>query len=168
MAKLIERLDMWSARVGWALSLVGGIICAMAGIGVIVDVLGRDIFNHPVPLITATLIVTAPLLFALGVSYVQVSGSHIRVTILSTRLKRRPKQVVEVTVLVISLLMVTLLTWLMARQAVQSCRIGESYVGFVTMPTYQTKVGLALAVGWLWLRYFVDLVRYVSPGTKQR
>lgn len=132
-------------------------------IAIVIDVSGRYLFNQPMQLIGTVIVVTTPMLFALGLGYAQVTNSHINVKLLSSKLGHLSRYIVDIAGLIINVLLLALISWLVTDNAITSLNAGEFEPGLVRVAIYPTKFVLAFNITLLCLRYLAVLLQHLIP-----
>lgn len=138
--------DPNSARHGWlrwidrfsaALAIIGGVAALALMINVIVDVIGRSLFNRPLPpTLELTQFAWMPILISLGLGYALQRGEHIRVTLLTSPTTPRTQRVIEIISLAFTLATVGVLTYFTVLRAERATAIGEVAVGTPWIPVW--------------------------------
>ncbi|MGR3762225.1 TRAP transporter small permease (plasmid) [Roseobacteraceae bacterium NS-SX3] len=84
----------------------------------------------------------------LALAYALRAGGHIRVTLLTNRLTRRPRRAAEIAVTALALLMSGYATWYMGLLLLESLEFGDRSAGMVSVPLWlpQAPVALGLAI----------------------
>ncbi len=137
--------------------LAGIILCIMISI-VIIDVIGRYSFNKPLPGAMELSMASLVFIAALSLIYTQNQKSHLIVTILTERVSRRWRIVLNVTGLVLGLGIVSMLAWQNIIYAIHSYGISEVSFSTVPIPLYPMKFGLAAGYVLLCIHYVLDIL----------
>ena len=166
MRKFIKNLDFGSASACAFFAALGGAVCALMMCAIVVDVLGRYLFNSPIQGVGTVVIVFTPVVFAMGLGYAQVSGTHIRVKFFVSRFKPGQQRVINKVVLVLNILIVALVTWLVAGNALESWSLKEFETGFVRIPVYPTKILICFGFALWCLQCIVDFLHF-KPLSKR-
>ncbi|MDD7911394.1 TRAP transporter small permease [Pseudovibrio exalbescens] len=125
----------------------------------VAQVVGRNLFNQPVPgFIDFTEQAMAVFAF-LGVAYCQRVGGHIRMELLLGTFKGRGLWIAEFFGVLIILFVVTILIYGSYLHFDRSWSLGDSTID-VGLPTWPSKLLVPLALSLLWLRLCLQLYGY--------
>ncbi|MTI15836.1 TRAP transporter small permease [Rhodobacteraceae bacterium RKSG542] len=125
----------------------------------VVQVIGRNVFNQPVPgFIDITEQAMAVFAF-LGVAYCQRVGGHIRMELLLGTFKGRALWIAEFLGVLIILAVVTVLIYGSYLHFDRSWTLGDSTID-VGLPTWPSKLIIPVALSVLWLRLLLQLYGY--------
>jgi len=124
--RLFDRALAW---ISHAMLVLGAILLALMAVHVVADVLGRFMFRHPLP---GTIeVVSRYYMIAvifLPLAYVQMRRAHILTDQFTAYLPRRCRQVIEGLVGLLATIVLAILTWRGALEALRVTRIGEQAV----------------------------------------
>jgi TRAP-type mannitol/chloroaromatic compound transport system permease small subunit len=146
-------------KVETLLALMGGIVILGVMLMSVANILGRKLFDMPVPGYIDWMMQMVPAMAFLGIAYTQRLGGHIRMDILIGRLRGRALWIAEfLGVLVMLLLSLALVygTWDHASRAI---RLGDSTVD-INLPTWPVKVLVSVMLGMFALRCVLQLWAY--------
>lgn len=155
-------VESLSALLCRSCALLGGALCILMGFAIVASVVSRFLFNSPIHGVDTVVIVVTPLVFAMGLGYAQVSGSHIRVEFFVSHLKQGPQRVIRTVVLVLSILVTALVTWLLLGSAITAWSFKEIIPGLVEVPVYPTKMLLFFGFALWCLQHVVELFRILK------
>lgn len=124
---------------------------------VVVDVVGRKLFNSPLSGTTEIAEVTLVGVVYLSISYVQRLRGHVNVDLFINLLPAPLRVGVELASLVMALLMSALITWGTALFAWESVRLQDYTMGIARVPVWPAKVVVAAGFGLLSLRLLRDV-----------
>lgn len=155
--RLIERGLMVLATLGMLLMMFF----------ISVDALGRHLFNHPLPGIyeITSLFFMVVLVFAtLSANY--ADDRHVRVDILSARLKERLGRNYPRLIALICLPVFLFLAWHACAEGLFKFRRLESQMGRVPLPLYLSYVWVAIGAVTISLRFILDLFVPEDPRVR--
>lgn len=138
----------WVDRLSVGFAVVGGIATVVLMVNVVVDVVGRVVFNHPLRgTLELTQFVWMPALVSLGLGYALLAGEHIRVNLLTAPTGPGTRRVVEIVSMAFSFVVVGLLLWFGVDKVVSSMAINEQAMGLPWLPVWPSRwvvvIGLA-------------------------
>ncbi|MGY6411086.1 MAG: TRAP transporter small permease [Alkalilacustris sp.] len=160
MARLLSLVDRALAGIETPLNLIGGVfILALAGLG-IAQVVMRATVGAPI-MGYIDIVEQGTAVFAfLGLAYTQRAGGHIRMELLLQFLPRPVLWPVEALNTLFAAVIVAILlpgTW---QHFERAWRIGDSTMS-IGLPTWPTRLLVALALGLLLVRLLVQLWGFV-------
>jgi TRAP-type C4-dicarboxylate transport system permease small subunit len=146
MKKGIQMVNRFIAGVG-ACFLISLMLITSA------DVLGRDVFNHPIP---GTIELSGYMLavfILLGLAYAQQVKAHVGVSLIVSRLSPRVRIIINMITLLISFLIFSILVW----QGLV-VGIGERTVSdLLRIPQYPFRLLVAVAAFFVCLEFLMDI-----------
>lgn len=159
LLRLIDRLGMGAVYIGSA-------AIGLLALNVIVDVIGRALFNTPLMgTIEYTTYWWMPALTVLSFAYTERMQEHIKVTLLLDNLPLRLRQIIEGIVGVLAALIVVALARYTLTDALHAAEIGETAQSTPPVAIWPGKlvvfaglVVLALQIGASSYRYFAGLL----------
>ncbi|MBA1154586.1 TRAP transporter small permease [Microvirga sp. Marseille-Q2068] len=150
MVRLAERLPQMLA---W----VAGLVILLMMIHVMIDVLGKYLFNAPLPG-TAEVVAAYYMIGAvfLPIAYVEAAGGSIVVEVIYEKVPERAQKLMLVTADLISAIYYSVLAWFSWDLAVRAWRVNETVDGIWRITTWPAKFllpfGFCLAVVVLLMR----------------
>ena len=157
--KFLETYDKCVSRISNVLALVAGAALAVMTLLIFLDVIGRYIFNSPLPSvyeITGKLIL--PIIAFLGVS----AAEHIRVKMLVGRLKGRGRLIVELICLFMTTAFITIMVWQTSLGAATSLRRLDTAEAIIAFPVYPAHVAVVLGLVAFWLVLMSSIIRLIK------
>jgi len=143
-----------------------GLVVVM-GLSTIADVVGRYLFNYPIPgsVEIGTELVVA--IVFLGVASVQLQRRHIRLEFLSERVSPKARSRLDLIIDVIVLAIVAVLTWRCILKAIESWQTGEISYGVVAVPYAPARTIVAFGLALLCVSVILQIYeRIVKSSTK--
>jgi TRAP-type C4-dicarboxylate transport system permease small subunit len=160
----------WIDRINAVLAILGGVAALALMVNVVLDVLGRILFHHPIPpTLDLTQFAWMPTTIALGLGYALHRGEHIRVNLLTSPTGPRTQRVIEVVSMAFTLATVAPLAWYTATRAQASMELGEAAVGTQWMLLWPFRWIVVIGLLGLFLQTLAQLVRactvtHFDPG----
>ncbi|MEW6667603.1 MAG: TRAP transporter small permease [Thermodesulfobacteriota bacterium] len=145
-------------KVEWILCLIGGFILLIITIHTCMDVLGRYLFNSPLP---DTLEITKALMVGivfLTVPYVASTKGHVRVELFTEHLPHRGQLYFAMLSYLVGLFVFSLAAWDSGAQAWTAFITKDFEQGIFQIPYWPSKMLVPLGCGMLSMRCLIDLV----------
>jgi TRAP-type mannitol/chloroaromatic compound transport system permease small subunit len=161
MKRLLLTADKIVAQGGrWGL-LVGGVLILIMGFLGTYGVGARYIFGSPEPYSyeMAVIFLVACILFALPA--IQRDRRNLRVDFISNLLPPRGQAILEVVCWTLALVFVSIVIWKGWEIFLSSFRTGETSQSSWEEPLWPMKLMVPIAMSWLWLTLFSQLVHAV-------
>lgn len=159
-APALSALDERLGRVETWFNLVAAIfIFALMLLG-IVQILGRKLFNAPVPGYIDLVELSMATFAFLGVAYCQRLGGHVRMDWLIKMIKGRAHWTMEIMSTLVALAIIGVLGWYGFEHFLRAYQLGDSTID-VELPVWPSKLLVPVAFGLLWLRLWLQLAAYV-------
>ena len=146
LKKSIQKINHWVAGVG-ACFLIPLMLITAA------DVVGRDLFNHPIPGVIELSQYLLAVSILLGLAYTQQVKGHVGVSILISRLSARAQIMMNLFGTLVGLFLFVLLAW-------QGLVIGleeKTVSDMVRVPQYPFRLLVAVAAFLTFLELLIDL-----------
>lgn len=155
----LSRIDRTLFRFeGW-LNLAAGLVILAVMLMSVANILGRKLFNWPIPGFIDWMISAVPVMAFLGLAFCQRLGGHIRMDILISRLKGRPLWIAEFASVVVMMAITAVLIYGSWDHAIRALTIGDS-TGDIRLPTWPVKIVVPLALSLMLLRLVLQLWGY--------
>ncbi|MDX2222207.1 MAG: TRAP transporter small permease subunit [Rhodospirillaceae bacterium] len=159
-ARLLAAVDAALVRLERAAALAGGGLVFAAMCLTMLEVVGRRLFNTPVPGLIDLFDLAMAGMSLLGAAYCQSLGGHIRMDMLIGRLKGRALWLAEFATTGLALVLILVVLFTSIEHAVRAWQVGDVTVD-VLLPTWPSKAVASAAVALLALRLFVNLCGFV-------
>src|SRR5512137_1276622 len=104
LKKTIQKINRWVAGVG-ACFLIPLMLITAA------DVVGRDVFDHPIPGVIELSQYLLAVSILLGLAYTQQIKGHVEVSMLTSRLSAGAQLILRLFGILVSLFLFVLLAW---------------------------------------------------------
>jgi len=151
----IERMLVW-------LGVVSGFATLVIMVIVVIDVTGRAAFNAPLHSgveISELLLVS---LVFLGLASAQQKRQNFAIEVLSRHLPPKAQKGLELVGSLACLVIVVLLAWPSAHQAISSFNRNEMGFGIVAFPVWPARILLALGLWLLAVQFAIDILRILT------
>ena len=126
------------------------------------DVVMRYLFNRPIQgayeLMEFSLVGASALAFA----YVQRVREHIAISLITERLSLKSRQLIDIVMLILMLVVLILLTWRTGLSAATSLIGGETTFGIIAFPVGPAKAVVPVGFGLVCLRVLVQIGEEIS------
>jgi TRAP-type mannitol/chloroaromatic compound transport system permease small subunit len=159
-----ERLGWlkWIDRFSTLLAVAGGIATMGLMLNVVVDVIGRAVFNRPLPgTLDVTQFAWMPVLVSLGLGYALLRGEHIRVNLLTAPTGPRAQRVIEIAGMVFTLATTAVLIWFGAQKASEAAAFQESAVGTPWLAIWPFRWVIVVGLAGLFLQALALFIRAI-------
>lgn len=159
-APLLRAVDTRLGHVEtWFNLLAALFIFALMLVG-IAQVLGRTLFNAPVPAYIDLVELSMATFAFLGISYCQRLGGHVRMDWLVKMVGGQAHWAMEIMSTLIALAIIGVLTWYGFDHFLRAWQLGDSTID-AELPVWPSKLVVPVAFALLWLRLLVQLAAYV-------
>lgn len=155
----LSKADRHLFRIESTLNLLSGLVVFTLMLLAVAQIVGRKVFNAPIPGFIDWVEQFMVIFAFLGVAYCQRLGGHIRMDILIGRVRGRPLWLAELISVLLMMIVIAALVyggWLHFERAL---KIGDSTID-IALPTWPAKLLVPLSLGLLWLRLLVQLIGY--------
>ena len=128
------------------------------------EILGRYIFNAPVPghVEIVELIMAGVVFF--GIAYTERVGGHVRMELFITRvLKGRAYHIAEAITTALSLFVYLVICVYTFKFALFSLQMGD-VTAYINWPTWPSKFAIPLGGFFLCIRFFIELIQHISQA----
>lgn len=146
-------------KVEGLFNLAGGLCILGVMLMSVANILGRKLFNMPVPGYIDWMMQLVPAMAFLGIAYAQRLGGHIRMDIVVGRLKGRALWIAEFFGVLLMLLLSLALIYGTWDHAYRAITLGDSTVD-INLPTWPAKVLVSVMLGMFALRCVLQLWAY--------
>ncbi len=155
----LSQVDRAVFRVeGW-LNLTAGLVILVVMLLSVANILGRKLFNWPIPGFIDWMISAVPVMAFLGLAFCQRLGGHIRMDILISKLRGRPLWIAEFASILLMMVVTAVLIFGSLDHAMRALNIGDS-TGDIRLPTWPVKIVVPIALGLMMLRLALQLWGY--------
>jgi C4-dicarboxylate transporter, DctQ subunit len=157
---LLLAIDRQLARLENLFNDIGGVFIFALMWLTMAEVLGRRLFNAPVPGAIDYIEVGMAAFAFMGAAYCQRLGGHVRMDLLVTNLRGRILWFVEALAIFIAVVYVAIIVWASAQDAWRSFDLGDETLD-AHVPVWPSKLIVPVAMALLELRLLVNLWGYL-------
>jgi len=143
------------------LVVVGGIAVLLLCFYTTGDVVGRYVFNNPLPASLEFTLILLTLITFLGIAHVQARGGHMRLEFLLRRLSPRGQVILDILAILIGLFIFATATWQGWKWFMEALATHEEMMGQWELPAYPARLIFTIGAFSLCVQYVINLVRYV-------
>ncbi|MBM3512765.1 MAG: TRAP transporter small permease [Alphaproteobacteria bacterium] len=159
-ARLLAMLDAALARVETGAAMVGGGLAVAAMLLTMAEVLGRRLFNAPVPGMIDLFDIGMAGMALLGTGYCQRLSGHIRMEMLISRLAGRARWVLEAATTGGAFVFIALIFTSSVEHAFKAWRLHD-VTNEVLLPLWPSRAILSMALLLLVIRLGLNVVGYL-------
>jgi len=161
MFRYIERT---TAAIETALNIVAVAFIMFLMVFAATEIVGRYLFNHPIPgHVEIVELIMAAIVF-LGISYTQRVGGHIRMEMFIQRvLKGRSYHVAEALGLILSLFAFSIITIYSFKFVLDAYHIGD-VTTYIYWPTWPSKLCIPVGTFLLCIRFIIQLSQQIAQA----
>jgi TRAP-type C4-dicarboxylate transport system permease small subunit len=147
-------------------SIISASLLFVMMILILSDVIGRFLFNNPIPgTIDFTRVFMAAVVF-LGLSYTEECRGHIRATAFISRLPAKVVHYMDVFASFVGLILFLVIAWQGWIIFVESWSSGEYYPGIIQVPIYPARMLVFLGSILVCLQFIFNIIMSVSGKTE--
>ncbi len=121
-------------------------------------------FNAPIPGHLEGAELLLPIIVFLAVSYTQAREGHVGMTLVVDALPPRPRQVLEITTHILSMLICAVLTWFGVKYASQLFRYDDVTMSPPYWRTWPSAAAISLGYFLMALRLWLQVLHLLRPG----
>lgn len=147
-------------------TMVGFLVLFLMAV-IMIDVVGRFVFNNPLPGGVEISSLTFSWIIFLPLAYVLFEGKHVRLTILLMRLSNRNISIAGIVNIVLSLLFFSILMFGGWLQFWESFLIGETMAAPIWIPLWIGKLAVPLGCVLIAAQLCIDLVTGIRQFHKK-
>lgn len=157
----VRAVTAWSRFVG----VVGGVACLLLVVQIVIDVAGRYALSRPLPgTIEITEFWLMPMLALLPLAMGQLTGEHIRVTLLTDRLRGGLRKSLDAAALCVAITIVGMFAYTGWQVALTKMAVRETGVTSLWLPVWPMRFVVVLALVTLLLQLVVSLVQTLTTS----
>ncbi len=157
---LLLAIDRQLGRLENLFNDIGGVFIFALMWLTMAEVLGRRLFNAPVPGAIDYIEVGMAAFAFMGAAYCQRLGGHVRMDLLLTNLRGRLLWLVEALAMLVAAVYIAIIVWASAQDAWRSFDLGDETLD-AHVPVWPSKLIVPLAMTLLELRMLVNLWGYL-------
>lgn len=153
-------VDRFVARIENAFNLIAALVIFILMFFMVAEVIGRTIFNHPIPGAIDWIEVSMAAFTFLGVAYCQRLGGHIRMEIVISRMHGRLLWALEFLTTAIAAFYIFVIMRRSFFHFMRAYEIGDSTID-IQLPVWPSKLIVPIALGLLLIRLLIQLWGYL-------
>jgi TRAP-type C4-dicarboxylate transport system permease small subunit len=159
-ARLLARVDGHYFQFETLLNMISALIILGLMLLAVVQVLGRKIFNFPVPGYVDLVEFVMAVFCFIGIAYCQKLGGHIRMEFIIGKFHGRTLWFLEVVGTLIAIVIIAILMWYGYEHFLRAWQIGDSSIN-LELPIWPGKLLVAFAFATLIFRLLIQLAGYI-------
>jgi TRAP-type C4-dicarboxylate transport system permease small subunit len=155
----------WLIRIKKGIQAVNRFIAGVSGVFLIplmiitaVDVVGRDVFNHPIPGTVELSQYMLAVFILLGFAYTHQVKAHVAVSIITSRLSQNAQFILNIITTLIGLFIFSILAWQGLVVGVEERTVSD----MLRIPQYPFRILVAVAAFSVCLELLVDVEETVN------
>ncbi|MFH1060131.1 MAG: TRAP transporter small permease [Pseudomonadota bacterium] len=153
-----QQLPLFNRRGNQVLVLLSAIALAAMALMITWDVIVRYLFNAPLPASVEISEILEPYVIFLPFAYTLAAGRHVRVTIITMRLKGRLGLCAEAFTYLVDLLLFSLFAYYACAEFCHSFAIGEIMMAAIRLPWWLGKLAMPVGMFFICLQCVINLV----------
>ncbi len=122
------------------------------------DVIGRDIFNHPIPGTVELSEYMLSIFVLLGLAYTQQVKAHVQVSFFISRIPTRARSILHIITIFLSLFIFSILAWQGWAVGIEERTVSD----MLRVPQYPFRLLVAVAAFLVCLELLIDLLDAVK------
>jgi TRAP-type C4-dicarboxylate transport system permease small subunit len=161
----MRALSWCNRALGWVVLGANGlsaVFVLVLMVLVMADIIGRYLFNRPVPMTYEVGSFMMVFIVFLGLAYTQRVGAHIRVEFLTLHLSPRTRALLDIIASVLGLGLYAVITYEGFLWSWASWEVGDYVAGLVNIPRYPSQFVVPFGAAILCLQFLADIVRRLS------
>ena len=164
IAKAVSRLISTLSSCG---AILAGIALIVIATSVVIEVISRGVFNHPVLDIVTIGRMGMGMVGLLAAAYALRMGRHVGASFIVERLPKRVGKIVNLGGLIIAFFLLILLVWGTFKVARFSQVHGIQFEGFYLFPVYLPQMLVPLGLGLFALELIVLIISHINAVFKK-
>lgn len=155
----LSKIDRGFFKLESLLNLVAGLVILAIMLLSVANILGRKLFNAPIPGFIDWMISAVPIMSFLGLAFCQRFGGHIRMDILVGMLRGRSLWIAEFAGVILMMFVTAILIFGSWDHAMRALIIGDS-TGDIRLPTWPVKLVIPVALTLMLVRLALQAWAY--------
>ena len=149
----LDRLKKGIQRLNRFISGIGAVFLIPLMLITSSDVIGRDIFNHPIAGTVELSEYMLAVFILMGLAYSQQVKAHVAVSLFISRISNRTQLVINILTILLSLFIFSILAWQGWKVGIEERTVSD----MLRIPQYPFRLLVALAAFLLCLELLIDL-----------
>jgi C4-dicarboxylate transporter DctQ subunit len=159
-ASALAKADELLFKLESTLNVIAGLVIFATMILGVVQVVGRSVFNSPVPAYVDVVEIMMASFAFLGIAYCQKLGGHVRMEVVMKQFKGRPLWIAEVTGTLVAMLIISILMVYGYDHFLRAFELGDSTIDG-DYPLWPSKLVIPIAFAVLMARLTVNLFGFI-------
>jgi TRAP-type C4-dicarboxylate transport system permease small subunit len=161
--QIFHYLDRINAHIETVLNVLGVTFIIILMFFTACEILGRYLFNNPIPgYVEDTELIMAAIVF-LGIGYTQRVGGHIRMDMFIQKMKGRTYHITEALSLFLSLIAYGIICIYSLRFTVEAYQMGD-VTEYLYTPTWPSKLCVPLGSFFLCTRIIIQIIKNLAQA----
>ncbi len=160
----LQSLERFSLRLHSVLGTFSGFFCCLLTLIVLVDVIGRYAFKHPLMGGTELAQSSLVLFVFLGITYTQTLHRHIKVTFILERISPKWEKRSEILNLAVGAILIGLLAWQAFINGMQSLQTWETGQELLDLPIFPIKFAVFLGFFLFCVQCIIEIIVNLANG----
>jgi TRAP-type C4-dicarboxylate transport system permease small subunit len=147
MNRLLDRSISFTKTLSWVFVGISGAALLVLTLMTTADTFMRYVFNAPFPASVEISQLIQPYVIFLPFAFALSSGSHVRVTLFSEKLKGRPRAIVDFIPFLMGTVFFSVMTYISWIRFYDSFRINETMLAAVRLYWWVGKLAMPVGLG---------------------
>jgi C4-dicarboxylate transporter DctQ subunit len=161
--RIFHYLDRINARIETILNVLGVTFIIILMFFTACEILGRYLFNNPIPgYVEDTELIMGAIVF-LGIGYTQRVGAHIRMDMFIQKMKGRTYHITEALSLFLSLIAYGIICIYSFHFTVEAYQVGD-VTEYLYTPTWPSKLCVPLGSFFLCTRIIIQIIKNIAQA----
>lgn len=161
--RVFHYLDKANAYAENVLNALGVVFIIILMFFTACEIVGRYVFNHPIPgYVEDTELIMAAIVF-LGIGYTQRVGAHIRMDLVINKLRGRLYHITESLALLLGLIGYGLILIFSFQFTVEAYQVGD-VTEYLYTPTWPSKLCVPLGSFFLCTRFIIQIIKNIAQA----
>ncbi len=144
MDNKMEQIQKIFKKLNTLFAIVAEVLVMFIMLFVVAEIIGRFLFNHPIPGQAEIATLSLVVIVYLALPYTQMQEGHIRVDVFISRIKGAKREFLEAFILVIGLVTALMILWATGERAIASVHDQEFIAGVVNFPIWPGRCAVVL------------------------
>lgn len=161
--RVFHYLDKGNAYIETVLNMVGVAFIIILMFFTSCEILGRYLFNQPIPgYVEDTELIMAAIVF-LGIGYNQRIGGHVRMPLIIDKIGGRSYHIIEAVSLALGLVAYGIICIYSFKSTVNAYQVGDM-TEYLYVPTWPSKLCIPLGSFFLCLRFMLQIIKNLGQA----
>ena len=161
--KVFHFFDRFSARIETVLNIIGVVFIMLLMILTAAEIIGRYVFNNPIPGYVEDVELMMAAVVFLGIGYTQRVGAHIRMDMIINRFTGRTYHLVEALSGFLGLIGYGIICISSFKGTIDAYLMGD-VTEYLYTPTWPSKLCVPLGAFFLCTRFFIQIIKNIGQA----